>query len=162
MLFRIAAEQPLSDEEAAALWCLRTAVKQLRYAIEKEALSWWRTPTTAHKPGYDAYRTFKSLSSFLARVLVDSGENQRPPSRRDSRDRHLEITGNLDDLTYVKHLRDSDMASYQELVAGASKDPWVQLYNRLEESRLAEQQGQAAWASKVASTIVVRAERISS
>jgi hypothetical protein len=52
MLLRIAAERSLSNEAAAALWCLRTAAKQLRYAMrEKRSLSWWRTQSPTYHPG---------------------------------------------------------------------------------------------------------------
>ena len=142
MLLRIASEHPLRKEETAALWCLRTAVKQLRYAMrDNHPLNWWRTPTVAHKPGYDAYEAFKGLSSFLARLLVDSSGRQTLPSRRDSRDRHREITGNVTDLPYVKQLLDTDQAFYHQLAYPAERDKrsiWVLLSNRLQPILLAQ------------------------
>lgn len=142
MLLRIAAEHSLSKEETAALWCLRTAVKQLRYVMrDNHALNWWRTQTAAHKSGYDAYEAFKGLSSFLARLLVDSSGRQTLPSRRDSRDRHREITGNVTDLPYVKQLEGSDPAFYDQLAHPAESDKrniWVLLNDRLQPVLLAQ------------------------
>jgi hypothetical protein len=134
MLLRIAAERSLSNEEAAALWCLRTAAKELRYAMRnKHALNWWRTPRSAHQPGYDAYQAFKSLSSFLARLLVDSEGRRELPSRRDARERHSEITGNLEQLAYVKQLQATDKA---QLTAADKDTGWVLLFERLEQGLL--------------------------
>ncbi len=134
MLLRIAAERSLSNEETAALWCLRTAAKELRDAMRnKHALNWWRTPTSAHQPGYDAYQAFKGLSSFLARLLVDSEGRRKLPSRRDARERHREITGNLEQLAYVEDLQATNKA---QLTAAKKDISWVLLFDRLEQGLL--------------------------
>jgi hypothetical protein len=163
MLLRIATENGISDEQSAALWCLRTAVKQLRYAMRKnDALSWWRTKTDAHLEGYDAYQAFKGLSSFLARLLADSTGQQKLPARQNALDRHREITGNFEELSYAKLLQRDDN-QYQRVTRAPKR--WALLYDYLEPRLLAppavglpehrEDGGDAASAGPVAPRDVV-------
>jgi hypothetical protein len=74
LLVRIAMEQPVGAEDRAALWAMRFALKQLRYAIRQDrALGWWRSdihPSDAGREGYRQYQAFKSLSTRVATILV--------------------------------------------------------------------------------------------
>jgi hypothetical protein len=71
LLVRIAVEQELNRDQRAALWCLREAIKELRYAIrDRKPLAWWRADIYPSE-GYERYRTFKRLTTLIAAILVE-------------------------------------------------------------------------------------------
>jgi hypothetical protein len=90
-VIRVSLEQELNVWDRAAMCCLRTALKQLRYAMrDTQPLTWWRS---AKAPEYEA---FKKLMPRVAGILVDAKGSNSPPTR-DARTRAVaEITGNAE------------------------------------------------------------------
>jgi hypothetical protein len=65
LIVRIAQEHDMTTDRVAALWCLRTAFKELRYNIRKNhQLQWWATD----KHGDDGYRHYAAYKNVLALV----------------------------------------------------------------------------------------------
>ncbi|WP_431683333.1 hypothetical protein [Kitasatospora sp. KL5] len=86
LLVRLTQERSLNQRELATLWCLRQAVKQLRYAIRDDKwLVWWRAAEPHPKTGtlgHRKYQAFKALNAQVAGMLVDHGRRQRPRGSR--------------------------------------------------------------------------------
>jgi hypothetical protein len=74
LLIRITLEHDVGRDQRAALWCLRTAYKQLRRAIRYgQPLLWWRSDIHGNgldHDGYRAYQAFKMLTSLVADELL--------------------------------------------------------------------------------------------
>jgi hypothetical protein len=96
LLVRIAVEQNLDHNQRAALWCLREAMKDLRYAIrERKPLAWWRSDINSGSDGYQRYQTFKRLTTFIAAILVEQPSiRSASPSMRHRVAALESITGN--------------------------------------------------------------------
>ena len=82
LIIRISLEKSLTDNDRRAMWALRFALKQLRYAIRNDQLlDWWRSdgpPASARAAGFRDYQAFKSL---VLRVGEHPG---RPEAFRDA------------------------------------------------------------------------------
>jgi hypothetical protein len=72
-IIRIVLEHDLSKDQRAALWCLRFALKELRYAVrDSKPLNWWRSDFRADD-GYREYQAFKGLVPIVVRILIEPG-----------------------------------------------------------------------------------------
>lgn len=81
LLVRIAVEQELNSDQRAALWCLREAVKELRYAIrDGKPLAWWRSDAHQGSDGYQRYMTVKRMTTLIAAILVEPSTRSASPS----------------------------------------------------------------------------------
>jgi hypothetical protein len=88
-------EHDLSDEQRAALWCLRFALKQLRYAMrEGKPLRWWRSGISAVDPGHREYQAYKQLVAIVAGILTEPGQKNTQPGKVDRAAALKEVTGN--------------------------------------------------------------------
>jgi hypothetical protein len=104
LLIRIALEHDLTAREKAALWSLRMAFKELRYAIRDDRqLAWWRSDTHGPSDGFREYRAFKVSMAAVAMILTEADSDiVRATDRRPPRDQPLQnrlenlsqITGN--------------------------------------------------------------------
>jgi len=71
LLIRIALEHDLDRDEEAALWCLRMAFKELRYAIRADQpLNWWRSDSPGGEQGHREYHAFKATMAAVAAILT--------------------------------------------------------------------------------------------
>ena len=115
LIIRISLEKSLTDNDRRALWALRFALKQLRYAIRNDrGLDWWRTdgpPASARAAGFRDYQAFKSLVLRVASILVDQKRSGPPPSPAERARSLALITGTGFELTGTmrgyRYLRDT-------------------------------------------------------
>jgi hypothetical protein len=100
LLLRIAMEQDLSAEDERALWCLREAIKELRYSIRnREPLTWWSSDIHEESSGYEAYQTVKGLVALVTQILVRPlPRGTRRPGLPRSITLFRSITGNGEDF----------------------------------------------------------------
>jgi hypothetical protein len=76
LLVRLAFEHALDIDERAALWCLRSAFKELRYAIrDNEVLAWWRSDIHGDSPGFREYQALKALLARVANIILVQPRN---------------------------------------------------------------------------------------
>jgi hypothetical protein len=117
---RMSLEQELSPEDRAAMCCLRTALKQLRYAIrDDQPLRWWRSKRS---PEYEA---FKKLMPRVAGILVDSeGLTSRPTSEART-SAIAEITGNAHAFLGLPQLSSANTSGPMPRTAGGQVPDWV-------------------------------------
>jgi hypothetical protein len=103
LIIRISLEKALTDNDRRALWALRFALKQLRYAIRDDRLlDWWRSdgpPASARAAGFRDYQAFKSLVLRVASILVDRKRSATPPSPAERARSLALITGTGFELT---------------------------------------------------------------
>ncbi len=115
LIIRISLERSLTDNDRRAMWALRFALKQLRYAIRNDQLlDWWRSdgpPASARAAGFRDYQAFKSLVLRVASILVDRKRSATPPSSAEQARSLALITGTGFELTGTmrgyRHLRDT-------------------------------------------------------
>lgn len=105
LIVRIALEHDLHADEAAALWSLRFAFKQLRRSMRAgTVLAWWRDGNPADL-GNREYRAFKALVAMVANILTGSNRKPPPAEPRDRAAVLSEITGTgtafTDDARFV-------------------------------------------------------------
>jgi hypothetical protein len=144
---RVALEHDLTTNQEAAMWCLRFAFKELRYAIRKDRpLGWWRSDTHKVGPsgnnsetlgrGYRDYQCIKKLLSTVTEILVegqdrDGGEGYQ---RRAGAARRI----NGDGAAYLTEPRFSQALEFEGLRANhdfASRHwEWVVLGEPLAET----------------------------
>jgi hypothetical protein len=103
LIIRISLEKSLTDNDRRAMWALRFALKQLRYAIRNDQLlEWWRSdgpPASARAAGFRDYQAFKSLVLRVASILVDRKRSATPPSPAERARSLALITGTGFELT---------------------------------------------------------------
>lgn len=94
-LVRVTSERELSADEQAALWALRFAFKQLRYAIEKDVpLEWWRVGALHNRPeGAREYDAMKALMSVVSRFTAARGGRSARPSSHVAQEQLATVTG---------------------------------------------------------------------
>jgi hypothetical protein len=69
LLVRIAQEHKLDTNRIAALWCLRTAFKELRRSVrEGQPLKWWASDFRGDD-GHRAYNAYKSVLSLVGAIV---------------------------------------------------------------------------------------------
>jgi hypothetical protein len=103
LLVRIAQEHDLDPDDIAALWCLRSAFKQLRYQIrENKQLRWWATDSHGDDGNrhYTAYKNVLALVGTIVenqtgakpwyRVLFERNR-QGPPSKAQQRIKMVQV-----------------------------------------------------------------------
>lgn len=103
LVVRISLEHDLAVEEQAAMWCLRFALKQLRYAIRvNKPFHRWRGDTHGRQGldgGFREYQAFKTLIPIVASILVE-GDRGGPGADRGTRSAALrEVTGSGETFT---------------------------------------------------------------
>jgi hypothetical protein len=133
-------EYKLSKDQRAALWCLRFAIKELRYAVRnKQRLKWWRSDIH-YDDGFREYSAFKGLAPTVLRILIEPRRQNTLPSKKDRVNAHEEIAGNgrvftntprftaVMDEEKEKRIEDQKKGIHvgQEL-----PDPWVLLAEQL-------------------------------
>ena len=77
LLVRIVQEHDLEPDDIVALWCLRSAFKQLRYKVRKnEKLEWWATDSH----GDDGNRHYTAYKNTLAHVgtMIENQAGTKP------------------------------------------------------------------------------------
>ena len=103
LIIRVSLERSLTDNDRRAMWALRFALKQLRYAIRNDQLlDWWRSdgpPASARAAGFRDYQAFKSLVLRVASILVDQKRSATPPSPAERARSSALITGTGFELT---------------------------------------------------------------
>lgn len=97
---RVTSERQLNADEEAALWALRFAFKQLRYAIVQDvALEWWRVgPLHTHPEGAREYDAMKALMSVVSRFTAARGGSREGPSSRRAQEQLATVTGAGEEL----------------------------------------------------------------
>ncbi len=94
LLVRLALERDLDTDERAALWCLRSAFKELRYAIrDDEQLAWWRSNIHLNSPGFREYQAVKALLARVAQILIQPRNVTSTSPAEDRATVLAEITG---------------------------------------------------------------------
>lgn len=94
-IVRVVLEHDLSYEQRAALWCLRFALKQLRYSMRQgKPLRWWRSDINHAEPEYREYQAYKHLVSIVAGILTEPGRRSTRTSKVDRAVALTEVTGN--------------------------------------------------------------------
>ena len=112
-IVRVALEHDLSHDQRAALWCLRFALKQLRYAMrEGKPLKWWRV--NSPNPGHREYEAYKGLVSIIARILTEPGKESIRPDRPDRAVALKEITGSGEEFTNTPDFKELLTAEQQK------------------------------------------------
>jgi hypothetical protein len=77
LLVRIAQEHSMTSDDIAALWCLRTAFKQLRYHIrDNKPLMWWATDSHGDE-GAREYTAYKNVLALVG-AMVENKSSSRP------------------------------------------------------------------------------------
>lgn len=143
LIVRIALEHNLEMREVIALWCLRSAFKELRYAIRDDRrLTWWRTDNRQNattRNGYRDYVAFKTLIAEVAQILINDTlktKNQKPGDRAASLKR---VTGNGDEFMRDRGFIEHRAAEKQDREAAGlhmSKNwEWVLLAEDLDRNR---------------------------
>ena len=138
-------ERELSKDQRAALWYLRFAIKELRYAIRgKRRLKWWRSDIH-DDDGYREYSAFKKLAPTVLRIvieprrqntvlsiLIEPRRQDTLPARGDRAVAHSEITG--DGKVFTGTPRFEKLMTEEREKTRPGKDPpdkWVLLAEQL-------------------------------
>lgn len=120
LLVRLAMEHDLNPDQRAALWCLRSAFKQLREAMrEGLPLLWWRADKH-DGDGYRSYQASKKLMSLVANLLL--AEPGDPPGLTKSREALRQITGSGKEFTSSKEI-ESKLVGHEEWLVVAEHLP---------------------------------------
>jgi hypothetical protein len=131
-IVRVVLENDLSYDQRTALWCLRFALKQLRYAMRQgKPLRWWRSDI--HGPrdlGYREYQAYKELVSIVARILTEPGQRNTRSHEIDRAAALKEVTGNGKGFTDTKHFADL-LAKERQAPRSQSPSKWVLLAEQL-------------------------------
>jgi hypothetical protein len=121
LVVRIALEHDLERRQEVALWCLRCAFKELRYAIRDDRrLTWWRTDNRENattRNGFREYMAFKTLISEVAQILISdttSANGRNQPDRAASLKR---VTGNGEEFMVDREFTQRRIAQRQSHVA---------------------------------------------
>ena len=140
LIVRIALEHDLERRQEVALWCLRSAFKELRYAIRDERrLTWWRTDNPENattRNGYREYMAFKTLIYEVAQILITDTAWASRPRQRDRAASLKRITGNGEEFMEDREFLERRAAQKQSYIADGlrmSKNwEWVLLTEDLE------------------------------
>ena len=130
LLIRVALEHDLNRDEEAALWCLRMAFKELRYAIRDDRpLDWWRSDTHGASHGHHEYRAFKTAMAAVAGILTNprTHEQRSIGSGRGGSDAVHSRSESLGRVTGNKSPLQVDRTSS----SGPSTKEWVLVADRL-------------------------------
>ncbi|HEV3406725.1 MAG TPA: hypothetical protein VG364_08985 [Candidatus Dormibacteraeota bacterium] len=125
LLIRITLEHDVGRDQRAALWCLRTAYKQLRRAIRRgEPLLWWRSDIHGNGLGHDGYRAyqaFKMLTSLVADEMLSGPGTPALPAIESRLEALRQVTGPGHEFTDDERIK-SAIRREQALRCG-SPDP---------------------------------------
>jgi hypothetical protein len=131
---RVVLEHDLSYDQKAALWCLRFALKQLRFAMRQgEPLRWWRSGSG---PGHREYQAYKELVSIVAEILTEPSQENAQSRKVDRAAALKEVTGNGGGFT--------DTPRFTKLFAEERQKPigeWVLLAEQLRRPALTTSDG---------------------
>ncbi|MEE6297188.1 hypothetical protein [Georgenia wangjunii] len=99
-LVRVTSERRLNGDELAALWALRFAFKQLRYAITQDLpLEWWREGHLHTRPeGAREYDAMKCLMVVVSRFTAARKRGRQAPSSAQAQEQLATVTGAGEDL----------------------------------------------------------------
>ena len=100
LVVRIALEHDLDSGDAAALWSLRFAFKQLRRAVRADRELKWRRDRDPKNHGVREYEAFKILVAIVANLLVESNPRGKRTKGRDRARTLQQITSKGDDFTH--------------------------------------------------------------
>jgi hypothetical protein len=132
LLIRIALEHDLNREEEAALWCLRMAFKELRYAIRDDRpLGWWRSDTHGAPQGHHEYQAFKTAMAAVAGILMKPRNHDRRSmgAQRTGSDPVRSRTESLGRVTGNKPPKPVD----RSMAPGPSTKAWVLVADQIDD-----------------------------
>jgi hypothetical protein len=131
-IVRVVLEHDLSDDQKAALWCLRFAIKQLRYAIaDGKPLRWWRSDSDSLDPGDREYLAYKELVSIVAGILTGSGGRDTQSGKVDRATALKEVTGNGKGFTDTPRFKELWDEEQQKRRQRQPVSKWVLLAEQL-------------------------------
>ena len=138
LILRVAFEHDLNDEQEAAMWCLRFAFKELRYAIRNNQPLQWRRDAK-EKPGYRDYECFKSLLFIVAEVLIGEDHVEAPSDSRTREQSARRITGrgakDLQDTKFKELLAATEREEKAKNTLVSRRSTWIVLGEQIKSRR---------------------------
>jgi len=125
-LVRVTSERLLNPDQQAALWALRFAFKQLRYAIVQGVALPWRRSGKVIPAGAREYEAMKALMSAVARFTAAPRRAGEAPTSQQARQQLATVTGTgaeVLDRPYVR-LRLEDPSARAVPSAGRGRAGW--------------------------------------
>jgi hypothetical protein len=124
---RVVLEHDLSEDQKAALWCLRFPLKELRYTIRnRRPMTWWSSDIHPRDSGYRKHVAFQGLVVFFARSLTEPSRGSTQRGKVDPEAVLRQVNGDGKEFTHAPRFAEL-MAKEQQ----PSVDEWVLLAEQL-------------------------------